>query len=171
MIAIIRRTPQQLTLCIDVQDLLPRLSGLPLTPVQAGAYIGVTGITVGKYTFIFLTLALGAGRVRRVADVAEARLLVERDGDGVWGWVYVDFALAESGRVLFGMKGSGAAGDVGGDGRGGKKRRKGGVKDGHGAAGAGAAQGRNVLSRTDGRVRLVNDEFVVQSLILGDLVE
>jgi hypothetical protein len=128
-----------------------------------------------RKTFIFLTLALGAGRVRRVADVKEARRLVEEDSDGVWRWVYMDCALGEAARVLFGKEFS--DGNAAGSGRpagGGEKKRKkgGGFKDENGGDGtAAAAVGGNLLSRSDGKVMLVNDEFVVQSLILGDLIE
>jgi hypothetical protein len=116
-----------------------------------------------RKTFVFLTLALGAGRVKRVADVKEAKaLLDEDDDDAEWKWVYVDSAMGEASRVLFGKDFAGAAGGAGQ----GKKRKRAGND---GAAGVGKEG--NLMSCSDGRVKLVNDEFVVQSLILGDLVE
>jgi hypothetical protein len=149
-----------------------------------------------RKTFIFLTLALGAARVRRVPDVKEARAILDQasaegqgkgGGEGEWRWVYVDCALGEAGKVLFGKGFASSAGGVGAAAGGGKRKRKGkaaskdesavagsgsgtaGSAAGSGAVGSGAESSR--LSLTDGKVMLVNDEFVIQSLILGDLVE
>ncbi|GAB7360659.1 hypothetical protein MBLNU230_g0538t1 [Neophaeotheca triangularis] len=103
-----------------------------------------------RKAYAFLTLALGAGHVKRVGDVEEAKALVDADGEDRWKWVYVDGAVGEAASVLFGSK-------VGGV-RNGKKRKRG--------------KGAEVkMSVGDGRVRVVNDEFVVQSLILGALVD
>ncbi|PPJ54925.1 hypothetical protein CBER1_06090 [Cercospora berteroae] len=103
-----------------------------------------------RKTFAFLTLACGAGRVKRVHDIAEAKKLTLDDPD-TWKWVYVDSSVAEAEKVLFGR----AAAT-------GKKKKRG-------------SEANNVapakMSATDGVVKLVNDEFVIQSLILEALVE
>ncbi|KAF2483624.1 hypothetical protein BDY17DRAFT_151281 [Neohortaea acidophila] len=102
-----------------------------------------------RKAYAFLTLALGAGRVKRVGDLFEAKALSSHD-DAVWRWIYVDGAVGEAGEVV--------------NGKAGKKRKR----DDEGSAKAG---GGNLLSVGDGRVKIVNDEFVVQSLILGALAD
>ncbi|KAK5133917.1 hypothetical protein LTR08_007146 [Meristemomyces frigidus] len=108
-----------------------------------------------RKAYAFLTLALGAGRVKRVADLAEAKALVSEDGEESWKWVYVDGSVHDASTTLFGRAAEG-----------GKKRKREnearGVKSGTRAMAAGWG---------DGRVKVVNDEFVVQSLILGALVD
>ncbi|GIZ48023.1 hypothetical protein CKM354_001109800 [Cercospora kikuchii] len=103
-----------------------------------------------RKTFAFLTLACGAGQVKRVHDIAEAKKLTLNDPD-TWKWVYVDSSVAEAEKFLFGR----AAAT-------GKKKKRG-------------SEANNVapekMSATDGVVKLVNDEFVIQSLILEALVE
>ncbi|TKA73236.1 hypothetical protein B0A55_06060 [Friedmanniomyces simplex] len=119
-----------------------------------------------RKTYAFLTLALGAGRVRRVGDLAEAKRLLaagggeeeEEDGRGGWKWVYVDGCVGEASAVLFG---SGTVAVASG-----KKRKRG----GEGTPKLVDAKTMTAASR-HGRVRVVNDEFVVQSLILGALVD
>jgi len=114
-----------------------------------------------RKAYAFLTLALGAGKIKRVSDLREAQAALretEDDGDSgalsKWKWVYVDGSVSDAGSVLF--KGSGSAKD---------KKRKRGVGDDVG-------RGRqNTMSAGDGNVKVVNDEFVVQSLILGALVD
>ncbi|KAK5112281.1 hypothetical protein LTR85_011553 [Meristemomyces frigidus] len=107
-----------------------------------------------RKAYAFLTLALGAGGVKRVADLAEAKALVE-DGES-WKWVYVDGSVAEASVALFGGHGVAA---------GGKKRKR-----GDEAAPKVDAKAMSAAS-SDGKVKVVNDEFVVQSLILGALVD
>ncbi|PIA92408.1 hypothetical protein CB0940_09910 [Cercospora beticola] len=103
-----------------------------------------------RKTFAFLTLACGAGRVKRVYDIAEAKKLTLDDPD-TWKWVYVDSSVAEAEKVLFGRAAAAS-----------KKKKRG-------------SEANNVapekMSATDGVVKLVNDEFVIQSLILEALVE
>lgn len=102
-----------------------------------------------RRAYAFLTLALGAGEVKRVADLTEARSLLDAD-EGKWKWVYVDGALEDSEKALLGQR------TVGNN-----KKRKRGEDDG-------------CISKTltgMESVRLVGDEFVVQSLILGALID
>lgn len=105
-----------------------------------------------RKAYAFLTLALGAGGVKRVADLAEAKALVEDRDGGRWRWVYVDGEVGDACKVLFR---SGVQ----------KKRKRG---DGAGARVDATAM---VAADRDGVVKVVNDEFVVQSLILGALVD
>ncbi|KAM0723704.1 hypothetical protein Q7P37_000692 [Cladosporium fusiforme] len=104
-----------------------------------------------RKAYAFLTLALGAGSVRRVADLAEAKKLLASTGDDKdkWAWVYVDDDVGEAAKVLFGARGATGAS---------KKRKR-----NEGA--------QMCVQGMQGRVRVVGDEFVVQSLILGALVD
>lgn len=102
-----------------------------------------------RRTYAFLTIALGAGSVKRVQDLSEAKELVRQDPEAPM-WVYVDGSCADAETLLFGKAAPG------------KKRKRGGqvvVKD------------EAKMSACAGSVRIVNDEFVVQSLILGGLIE
>lgn len=110
---------------------------------------GKTGWDKRK-TYAFLTLALGAGEVKRVNDLQEAKEIVQED-PATSTWVYVDGAVAEAEKALFSKS------------AGGKKRKR-------ESDGAGKEDGSK-MSAADGNVRIVNDEFVVQSLILGALIE
>lgn len=92
--------------------------------------------------YLFLTYALGAAEVGRVKDLAEAKAEME---SRPWDWVYVDGEPEEAKGVLFGK-------DKG------KKRKR-----GSSVVGAPLVGGKSV--------KVVGDEFVIQSLILGALVE
>lgn len=100
--------------------------------------------------YAFLTLALGAAYVKRVSDLVEAKAFAE-NGPEKWKWIYVDGSVADASSVVF-AKGGGA----------GKKRKRGDeiVK-----------VDEKAMWASDGKLRIVNDEFVVQSLILGALVD
>ncbi len=107
-----------------------------------------------RKAYAFLTLALGAGGVKRVSDVAEAKVFAAGEGSR-WKWVYVDGSVADASKAMFPGSNEGVK----------KRKRDAGV----------AAAARKVdvkaMSAGDGRVTIVNDEFVVQSLILGALVD
>lgn len=133
---------------------------LPVTVASRALLLGGAGVLLvapkkGKGTwerrkaYAFLTLALGAGSVRRVGDLAEAKKLLAADAEKQkWTWVYVDDDVSDAAKVLFGAKGSGA----------GRKRKR--------------NEGPQMcVEGMQGRVRVVGDEFVVQSLILGALVD
>jgi len=140
----------------------PRGAKLSSTVASRALLLGGAGVLLvapkkGKGTwerrkaYAFLTLALGAGSVRRVADLAEAKKLLASDAEKQkWLWVYVDDDVGEAAKTLFG-KGSAATS------AGGKRKRNEGPQ--------------MCVEGLQGRVRVVGDEFVVQSLILGALVD
>ncbi|KAF2140186.1 uncharacterized protein K452DRAFT_299576 [Aplosporella prunicola CBS 121167] len=111
-----------------------------------------------RRTYEFLTRAMGATRVGRCADAGAARDLLERDDEArPWDWVYVDSAEGEFAEAL--VSGAGAGGSA--------RKRKRAL-----GAGAGGSGGVCTVLVGEGRgVKVVNDEFVIQSLILGALVE
>ncbi|KAI7713573.1 hypothetical protein KC353_g7442 [Hortaea werneckii] len=126
-----------------------------------------------RKAYAFLTLALGAGRVRRVAGLEEVRGLLREneqgeEGQGGWRWVYVDGDVGEASARVFGGSGAkGSSSAVGGKG----KRKRDGSLGFFGGGGEKAGDGKAMaVASPDGRVKVVNDEFVVQSLILGALV-
>ena len=105
--------------------------------------------------YSFLTLAMGAGNVKRVNDLAEVKSVLAGEDAANWKWVYVDGSVTEASATLFG---NGAA-------KGGKKRKR-----GDDAASKLDSKAMSATS-SNGNVKVVNDEFVVQSLILGALVD
>lgn len=105
-------------------------------------------------TYAFLTLALGASHVKRVPDLQEAKTLI-LEQPFTWNWIYVDGSVAEAGDVVFG-KAKGA----------GKKRKR----SDESGFGKGDLE-KTFVADSKGRVKVVNDEFVVQSLILGALMD
>jgi hypothetical protein len=142
----------------------PRSAKLSSTVASRSLLLGGAGVLLvapkkGKGTwerrkaYAFLTLALGAGSVRRVADLAEAKKLLASDAEKQkWLWVYVDDDVGDAAKTLFGgTKGSGGT-------TAGRKRKR--------------NEGPQMcVEGLQGRVRVVGDEFVVQSLILGALVD
>ncbi|KAK5747193.1 radiation sensitive protein rad9 [Elasticomyces elasticus] len=115
-----------------------------------------------RKTYAFLTLALGAGYVKRVCDLAEAKLLLGVEGES-WKWVYVDGSVAEASATLFGSDHIVPAS--------GKKRKRG-AEATPKIKVEGKAKAKSMTAASnDGSVKVVNDEFVVQSLILGALVD
>ena len=144
----------------------PRSANLSTTVASRALLLGGAGVLLvapkkGKGTwerrkaYAFLTLALGAGSVRRVADLAEAKKLLASDAEKQkWLWVYVDDDVNDAAKTLFGggAKGSGTTSTTG------RKRKR--------------NEGPQMcVEGLQGRVRVVGDEFVVQSLILGALVD
>lgn len=129
-----------------------------------------------RKAYAFLTLALGAGKVRRVAGLEEVRALLRESEQGEevqggWKWVYVDGDVGAASARVFGGGGGNGSTTAGGKG---KRRRDGSLGF---AGGGGGSSGEKVgdgkamsVASPDGRVKVVNDEFVVQSLILGALV-
>lgn len=108
-----------------------------------------------RKTYVFLTLALGAKRVERVKSVEEARKRLN-EPQSLWNLVYVDDGnIDAASAALVSQAAKGAK----------RKRRSGGD----------AAQPSSSLSHSitiSGKaVRVVGDEFVVQSLILGALID
>ena len=131
-----------------------------------------------KQAYIFLLRALGPGHVTTCKDVAAAKSMVD---SGEWDWVYADGGapgVADAVVTLFGdgaggVKGSGST----------SSRKKGAAGAGTGNNNSGSKRKRD--DELDGtlptlvtsgvkkrkKVRVVSDEFVIQSLILGALVE
>lgn len=116
-----------------------------------------------KKPYVFLSYALGPRVIGRCSDLASAKELLQA---GSWDWVNVDGDvddLAEAERVIFGSQnGAGASKPV-------PKNRR------HKRRSESLSSEAELLCRVgeigDKKVRLVCDEFVIQSLILGDLVE
>ena len=102
-----------------------------------------------RKAYAFLTLALGAGDVKRVSDLEEVKSFIA-DEPEKWKWVYVEGSVNDASKAICG-KGAGA-----------KKRKR--EED------TAAVDGKAMFA-TAGSVKIVNDEFVVQSLILGALVD
>jgi hypothetical protein len=162
-------------------------------------------------TFVFLTLAIGAGRVRRVGSLSEVSGIVEggststtttvqkeknssdRNGDEEggyahdgWGWIYVSTDVEAAYDKIISSASSTTGSTTSGRSAGGKtapragtaKKRKRPVVESNDEEERGREKklikdgcSGKVLAIDDGRVRVVGDEFVIQSLILGDLVD
>ncbi|EME43673.1 hypothetical protein DOTSEDRAFT_80971 [Dothistroma septosporum NZE10] len=103
-----------------------------------------------RKTYAFLTVALGAGKVQRVTDLQEAKATLQADPE-VPTWVYVDGAIADAEKAFFGGKAAAS-----------KKGKRGETS---------AEPDEKKHSARNGNVRIVDDEFVVQSLILGALID
>ena len=143
----------------------PRSAKLSSTVASRALLLGGAGVLLvapkkGKGTwerrkaYAFLTLALGAGSVRRVADLAEAKKLLASDAEKQkWLWVYVDDDVGDAAKTLFGGGAKGSGGTTAG-----RKRKR---NDGP----------QMCVEGLQGRVKVVGDEFVVQSLISGALVD
>jgi len=106
-----------------------------------------------RRAYAFLTVALGASVVRRVSGLDSAKRIL--DAEEGWGWVYVEGTIKEAENILFR---NGSVED-GGTAKKGRKRKR--EDDG---------KEKMVAIGREGKVRIVGDEFVVQSLILGDLM-
>ncbi|KAI4732103.1 hypothetical protein E4T49_00145 [Aureobasidium sp. EXF-10728] len=106
-----------------------------------------------RRAYAFLTVALGASVVRRVSGLDSAKRIL--DTEQGWGWVYVEGTIEEAENVLFR---NGSVEDAGTSKKGRKRKRDDEGKE------------KMVAVGRDGKVRIVGDEFVVQSLILGDLM-
>ncbi|KAI9829694.1 MAG: hypothetical protein M1819_006065 [Sarea resinae] len=111
-----------------------------------------------RRAYLFLTCALGARRVGRVVNVDGAKRAViqakETGGDG-WDWIYVDEKEEGGGRAD-------------GDANRGRKRKRG--RESKEDSEDALLSGNSGLEDQYG-VRVVGDEFVIQSLILGRLLE
>jgi len=102
--------------------------------------------------YFFLTQALGARRVKHVPNNQEARkFLLEAESNGdEWNWVYVDEDEDEAEKAIFGAAIAPP-----------KKRKRGSeVSD----------DGESTVPPPK-KVRIVSDEYVIQSLILGKFLE
>jgi hypothetical protein len=102
-----------------------------------------------KKAYVFLTQALGARQVKRAMSNEEARkLLLETEDSGEkWDWVYVDKKEEDAEKAIFGPNTNTV-----------RKRKR-------------HSDGTEESDGQPKRVKIINDEFVVQSLILGRLLE
>ncbi|USP73019.1 uncharacterized protein yc1106_00293 [Curvularia clavata] len=115
-----------------------------------------------RQPFFFLSHALGSANVGRCADMAAASDMLS---DGKWDWVYVDNGergVMEAAAALFGTEKPAAVG--GKTKKGGKKRKR----DGEGDVPEELIIKGDIGGRT---VKITCAEFVIQSLILGALIE
>lgn len=113
-----------------------------------------------RQPFVFLTFALGASNVGRVADLAAATQLLAQ---GQWDWIYVDndhSSVTDAAAELFGT------GAPAKSARGSFKKSKKRKRD-DGEAEELVAKGE-IAGR---KVKVASAEFVIQSLILGALVD
>ena len=108
-----------------------------------------------KKAYIFLTYALGAGKVERVFDLKSAKGVLDRQPE--WDWVYVDDDEQAAARSLI----HGASTNPPQKSRGRKRKRT--------SSRVGAVEGTG--SEAHSHVKIVGNEFVCQSLILGRLFE
>ena len=109
--------------------------------------------------FVFLTHALGSANVGRCADLAAAAKMLR---DSQWDWVYVDNGergVADAAADLFGT----ARPSHGIKSKKSKKRKRDESEEKEGLVARGVISGR--------AVRITCAEFVIQSLILGALIE
>ncbi|KAJ5417283.1 uncharacterized protein N7487_000833 [Penicillium crustosum] len=113
-----------------------------------------------RKAYIFLTYALGASRVERVPDLGTARALIDSQSDAgvstTWDWIYVDDADQAAAKSMLTPKLKTQRIHL----FYGKKRRK--------SIASSTPTPPNELTCT---ARVVGNEFVCQSLILGRLFE
>ncbi|KAJ8124123.1 hypothetical protein ONZ43_g85 [Nemania bipapillata] len=103
-----------------------------------------------RLPYVFLAQVLGASLVRvHSVEEARAKLREAQSGDNTFDWVYVDEHIQNAKAALFGS----------GSGEGASKKRK------RGSAGT------DLDEPPPKRIRTLNDELVIQSLILGRLIE
>jgi hypothetical protein len=113
-----------------------------------------------RQPFVFLSHALGSANVGRCADLAAASDML---ADGKWDWVYVDNGergVAEAAAELFGTEKPAASGKAK---KSKKRKRDDSVEEKNDLLVKGGVAGK--------KVRITCAEFVIQSLILGALVE
>ncbi|RMZ68132.1 hypothetical protein GMOD_00004330 [Pyrenophora seminiperda CCB06] len=129
-----------------------------------------------RQPFVFLSHALGSANVRQCADLEAAADLLR--GEGRWDWVYVDNGekgVAEAAAALLGMGKLVAASASSSSGNKAKKTTTGGKKRRRDDADADSSNNNHhivVKGEVGGKmVRVTCAEFVIQSLILGALVE
>lgn len=110
-----------------------------------------------RKAYIFLTYALGASKIERVPDIRSARAILDQQNSGEesssWDWVYIDDDDKAAKALTAGNGGPASLPS--------KKRRKSRLTE--------PVNGDD-LSLNNG-VRVVGNEFVCQSLILGRLVD
>jgi hypothetical protein len=116
-----------------------------------------------RKAYTFLTYALGASRVERVLDVKAAKAALQEQHGG-WDWIYVDDHEEAAAKAMILGKPMTAAGNAAGKliSRVGRKRKRSSMLV--------ESIGQNDMGLQK-KVRIVGNEFVCQSLILGRLCE
>ncbi|PYH42742.1 chromatin-binding protein RAD9 [Aspergillus saccharolyticus JOP 1030-1] len=113
-----------------------------------------------RKAYLFLTYALGASRIERVSDLKSARAILsaqskdEQPGKRSWDWIYIDDDDKASAKAM-------ALSTSGSSGTGPRKRKRTKLME--------SVTGDNLGLSTN--VRIVGNEFVCQSLILGRLFD
>lgn len=117
-----------------------------------------------RKAYVFLTYALGASKVERVYDLKTAKALLGRSSSSpAWDLIFVDDAERAAANDLLLGTGPDEASSAGV----GKKRKRSGVTN---TVGIGNGNGNGSVGSSR-RPRIVGNEFVCQSLILGRLFE
>ncbi|KAL4915609.1 hypothetical protein BDW62DRAFT_212603 [Aspergillus aurantiobrunneus] len=110
-----------------------------------------------RRAYIFLTYALGASKIERVPDIQSARAVLNQSQNGeessTWDWVYIDDDDKVTKTLAVGSSRSAQLPS--------KKRRKSRLTE--------SINGDDLDLNSD--VRIVGNEFVCQSLILGRLID
>lgn len=119
-----------------------------------------------RRAYIFLTYALGASRVERVLDLRAAKAaLTEQQEEGgsspAWDWIYVDDHEEAAAKAMILGTSSGSRTPRPQSSRG-KKRKRSELME---------SISGNDLGLSEKKVRIVGNEFVCQSLILGKLFD
>ncbi|KAJ9265466.1 hypothetical protein DTO212C5_6659 [Paecilomyces variotii] len=116
-----------------------------------------------KKAYIFLTYALGASRVERVLDLNAAKAMLmdqQKESSPAWDWIYVDDHEEAAAKTMI-LGSSEGAPLKPHSGRGRKRKRPLPVQ---------AVSGSGIGLNTN-NIRIVGNEFVCQSLILGRLFD
>lgn len=117
-----------------------------------------------RKAYIFLTYALGASKVERVFDLKSAKAVLDLQAatgtDDNWDWIYVDDDEQDAARSMI-LGGPASTPQKPQVGRRGRKRKRAGPVD--------SAPSHGPDANT--KARIVGNEFLCQSLILGRLFE
>jgi len=107
-----------------------------------------------RKAYVFLTRAMGPSRLGQVVDLAEAKkkLLDSEAGDNDWDLLYVENDVNKAATAVFGFSSAASSGRS-------KKRKR-----------SPNAEDEN-LEQTPKKIRVISDEVVIQSLILGQLLD
>ncbi|KAB8072867.1 hypothetical protein BDV29DRAFT_147053 [Aspergillus leporis] len=116
-----------------------------------------------RQAYLFLTYALGASRVERVPDIKSARAILDQGENGAvceWDWIYVDNDEKASAIATI-LGASFAGGQRAYPSQRSRKRKRNELTE--------SISGSDLGLSTN--VRIVGNEFVCQSLILGKLID
>jgi hypothetical protein len=113
----------------------------------------VAGRSEKRKPYVFLTRVLGPGRFEQVADnVAARKKLAESEAEGQqWDILYVESNIQNADAVVFGSATTSSGSS--------KKRKR------------GPAAAEEEPSPAPKKIRMINDETIIQSLIMGHLLD